>query len=169
MEEGEPSHIASQSNLWSRDEPNATQLFSELVQIRNRASASVGVLVKCRIVVCVYDQLLPCPLSFLADVIDSNRNGGALEYIKQEWSCCLTVEKMAPMISKQGKCTPDCFSLWTEQARLLLTDCSLPGEVSHTNCELLGSIQLPSGCIKQQGWNLGEVGELTHWHKAFPK
>ena len=84
VEEGEPSHIASQSNLWSRDEPNATQLFSELVQIRNRASASVGVLVKCRIVVCVYDQLLPCPLSFLADVIDSNRNGGALEYIKQE-------------------------------------------------------------------------------------
>jgi len=30
-----------------RDEPNATQLFSELVQIRDRASASVGVLVKC--------------------------------------------------------------------------------------------------------------------------
>ena len=29
------------------DEPNATQLFSELVQIRDRASASVGVVVKC--------------------------------------------------------------------------------------------------------------------------
>jgi len=29
------------------DEPNATQLFSELVDIRSRASASVGVVVKC--------------------------------------------------------------------------------------------------------------------------
>lgn len=30
-----------------RDEPNATQLFRELVQIRDRASGSVGVVVKC--------------------------------------------------------------------------------------------------------------------------
>ena len=86
-------------------------------------------------VVCVYDQLLPCALSFLADVIDRNRNGGALEYIKQKRSCCLTVVEMALVSSKQGKCTPDCLSL----ARPRLTKQEWNTNVSVTNHFLVGS------------------------------
>ena len=44
----------------------------------------------------------------------------------------------------------------TVKARLLLTDLSLPGVFSHTNWELLGSIQLLLGCI----WAVGESTQV---------
>ena len=159
----------------------------------------------------------PMSLELLTDVINSNRNGGALEYIKQEWRCCLlkkwlswapnkaSAHWIASVLQDPGSLNKDrtpmcpqwwitswwvapitqqamvvrhgmellgmntsvveckfCRALlslsgyWTVKARLLLTDLSLPGVFSHTNWELLGSIQLLLECI----WAVGESTQV---------